>query len=204
MGEGILLTSILQQEYTAKNKRSEILNMCAQFFYEKGYRGTSLDDVAKSLNITKPAIYYHFKNKEEILCELYAKAIDYLLENVVEVFGKDESSVSKLINMITMHLNVVTSNIPLITIFLQEKKELPMEDKRAISNKKKKYGDYFVQVLQKGMSEGEFITQDPFLLGQSMLGMCNGLLTWYEPKGKYSTEDVSESIISVILKGVIL
>jgi AcrR family transcriptional regulator len=44
-------------------KKEEILEVAKVHFANKGYERTSLDDVAKDLNITKPALYYHFKNK---------------------------------------------------------------------------------------------------------------------------------------------
>ncbi len=47
-------------------KKEEILEVAKVHFAKKGYEKTSLEDVAKDLNITKPALYYHFKNKEMI------------------------------------------------------------------------------------------------------------------------------------------
>ena len=198
------MKNILSTKNEKKNKRSEILNMCAHFFYEKGYRGTNLDEVAEVLEITKPAIYYYFKSKDEILCELYSTTMDYLLEHIESIFYKNDSSITKLKNMITMHVQVVTTNIPLITIVLQEQKELPIVHRKNMKNKNKKYGDYFLQVIQKGINDGEFIDANAFLLTQNIIGMCNGLLTWYDPKGNYTSEQLCETIISIVMKGVIV
>lgn len=197
------MSNILKQNDKNKNKRLEILRACAQFFYERGYRGTSLEDVAEQLNITKPAIYYYFKNKEEILCELYSKAVDYLLENMELVYKKEEPSDEKLINMIKTHIDVITYELPLITIFFQEKNELPKEYKREIASKKLMYENYFVKTLENGINDGTFSVQDPILSSRHILGMCNWILHWYEPNRKYSPEDLSENIISIVLKGVI-
>ena len=187
-----------------KNKRSEILKLCAQFFYQNGYRGTNLDDVAEQLQITKPAIYYYFKSKDEILCELYSKTLDYLLGHIIEIFNTDQSSIKKLQNMILMHVQVVLTNIPLITIILQEKKELPSHHRRNMAIKNREYGAYFEQVLKEGITKGEFKDTDTFLLSQNIIGMCNGLLTWYDPKSNYTAEQICESIISIVLKGVVV
>lgn len=53
------------------SKKSEILKVSLTHFAKKGYENTSLDDVAKELNITKPALYYHFKNKKTIYNEVF-------------------------------------------------------------------------------------------------------------------------------------
>ena len=52
-------------------KREAVLQTAAQLFLEKSYGRTSLNDVAERLNITKPALYHYFRNKEEILLECY-------------------------------------------------------------------------------------------------------------------------------------
>ncbi len=52
-------------------KREAVLATAAQLFLEQSYSRTSLNDVAERLNITKPALYHYFRNKEEILLECY-------------------------------------------------------------------------------------------------------------------------------------
>jgi len=55
------------------SKKDEILDVAKVHFAKKGYEKTSLDDVAKDLNITKPALYYHFKNKNTIYNEIFKR-----------------------------------------------------------------------------------------------------------------------------------
>src|SRR4051795_5134295 len=54
-----------------ESKRDAVLQTAAQLFLEKSYGRTSMNDVAERLNITKPALYHYFHNKEEILLECY-------------------------------------------------------------------------------------------------------------------------------------
>src|SRR5512140_3547260 len=54
-----------------ETKREAVLQTAAQLFLEKSYGRTSLNDVANRLNITKPALYHYFRNKEQILLECY-------------------------------------------------------------------------------------------------------------------------------------
>ena len=52
-------------------KRTALLKEAARAFSSQGYHATSLDDVAKTLGVTKPALYYYIKNKQEILFECH-------------------------------------------------------------------------------------------------------------------------------------
>ena len=47
--------------------RQRILKVANELFIEQGYEGTSLREIADRLDITKAALYYHFRSKEEIL-----------------------------------------------------------------------------------------------------------------------------------------
>jgi AcrR family transcriptional regulator len=58
--------------------RGEILAAAARRFALTGYRGTSLQDIARDVGCSKAAVLYHFANKEAILTELMAPAIAVL------------------------------------------------------------------------------------------------------------------------------
>ncbi|HEX5284032.1 MAG TPA: helix-turn-helix domain-containing protein, partial [Bryocella sp.] len=57
------------------SKRVVVLETAARLFLERGYRSTSLRELATLLKITKPALYYYFQNKEQILVECYRAGI---------------------------------------------------------------------------------------------------------------------------------
>lgn len=47
----------------AENTRREILKAALEVFYQKGYSRTTFDEIAARINLTKGAVYWHFKNK---------------------------------------------------------------------------------------------------------------------------------------------
>ncbi len=56
----------MRDEITAY-KRERILGEAVKLFYERGFSGTTLDDIAGALGVTKPFIYTHFRSKVELL-----------------------------------------------------------------------------------------------------------------------------------------
>src|SRR5260370_8065240 len=64
-------------------KRDAVLQTAAHMFLEQGYRRTSMSELAKRLQITKPALYYYFHNKEQILVECYRAGIT-LIETLLD------------------------------------------------------------------------------------------------------------------------
>ncbi|GLY23069.1 TetR family transcriptional regulator [Micromonospora sp. NBRC 101691] len=71
--------------------RDEILAAAAKRFAVTGYKGTSLQDIARDVGCSKAAVLYHFANKEAILTELMSPAIDMLLaldERLLDATGQ--------------------------------------------------------------------------------------------------------------------
>lgn len=54
----------------AEQTKTEILNSAMELFYEKGFARTTFDEIAKRINLTKGAVYWHFRNKTDLLAEL--------------------------------------------------------------------------------------------------------------------------------------
>jgi len=57
--------------------RERILDVALDLFTDQGFDGTSMREIAERLNITKPAIYYHFASKEEILMALHMRLHEF-------------------------------------------------------------------------------------------------------------------------------
>lgn len=60
---------IASREELREMKRRAALRVASRLFNEKGYHATSLDEIADRIGVTKTALYYYFRNKEELLFE---------------------------------------------------------------------------------------------------------------------------------------
>ena len=64
------------REVQNRLKREAFYRVGSMYFNQKGYKGTSLDEIAHSLDVTKGAFYYHIKNKEELLYQCFNRTLD--------------------------------------------------------------------------------------------------------------------------------
>lgn len=67
------------REEQNKLKRIAFLRAGSMMFNQRGYMGTSLDEIASQLDVTKGAFYYHIKNKEDLLYQCFTRTLE--LEN---------------------------------------------------------------------------------------------------------------------------
>src|SRR5881398_466927 len=79
-----------------ETKREAVLQTAAQLFLEKSYGRTSMNDVADRLNITKPALYHYFRNKEEILVEIYRLGADLIDETLDSIEADEKTGLDKV------------------------------------------------------------------------------------------------------------
>ena len=59
----------------AEQTREAILDSALQTFYEKGYSRSTFDEIAKRINLTKGAVYWHFKNKADVVAALILRKV---------------------------------------------------------------------------------------------------------------------------------
>ncbi|MGB7573925.1 MAG: TetR/AcrR family transcriptional regulator [Thermodesulfobacteriota bacterium] len=87
----------LQSQETA----NRILNQAMRIFLEKGYHATSIDDITQAAGLTKGALYWHFKSKEDLLKKLIRKYekgfLDNLIHAVTEVKGRASDKFEKYV-----------------------------------------------------------------------------------------------------------
>src|SRR4030042_4471412 len=90
-----------QEQNNHISRREKIIKAAAQIFAAKGYHGTTLDEIAKQIGVSKPALYYHIKNKEEILKEIVGRIIEPM-EAVASVGRSDMPVRERIARMIKM------------------------------------------------------------------------------------------------------
>lgn len=74
-----------RRERYAALTRSAIVEAARMLFVERGFDDTSVDDIAEVAQVSKGAIYHHFKDKQEIFVDVYRDATKGVIENVVKV-----------------------------------------------------------------------------------------------------------------------
>lgn len=185
--------------------KSYIVEVAAELFAKNGYRATSLNDVATILNVSKPALYYHFKNKHEILKSIFDQIMQIYLTKAQGIYNQqDQTSDKKLTQLIESHAMIVMDYKNLTTIFFTEKNELEKEAFDELKIKISQYENYFKSVIDQGIEE-KVIRSVPtkvFLMG--IFGMTNWIYYWFEEKGTLSKEQIAKLYSSLLQNGYLL
>ncbi len=183
----------------ARMTQKAIELVASELFARKGFGATSLDDIAEALGATKGALYYHVRNKEEILRLIYLTVLTASEEPLRRIVEADLPPPEKLQRAIEHQTAVAADRSPAMTVFYREQHYLTGPFAREIILRKKAYERYFEQIIEEGQASGVFQPSiDPKIATYGLLGMCNWLSQWYRPEGQYSPQQISAMFVNMV------
>ncbi len=173
--------------------------VASELFARKGFGATSLDDIAEALGATKGALYYHVRNKEEILRLIYLTVLTASEEPLRRIVESDLPPLEKLRRAVEHQTAVAADRSPAMTVFYREQHFLTGPFAREIILRKKAYERYFERIIEEGQASGVFQSSiDPKIATYGLLGMCNWLSQWYRPEGQYSPQQIADMFLRMV------
>lgn len=145
-------------------RRAEIMDAAILLFMEKGYANTTTQDIVDKVNISRGLLYYHFKNKEDILYCLVERYSEKLLRDIhVIVNDDDKTAIEKIRDFIDATI-ISTDNVSAEGTELQ--KTVDLEENRYMLDKLshkliEKLTIYFERIINQGISEKVFFVKYP-------------------------------------------
>ncbi|MBT3227286.1 MAG: TetR/AcrR family transcriptional regulator [Deltaproteobacteria bacterium] len=187
-------------------RKQTIIDTAAELFHKKGYSSTSLDDVAKALGISKPALYHYVKNKNELLTIIYTQTFENIFMDTYEISNMDLLPDEKLRRIIRHHItNIIMKDLYMFSVFFSEENRLPKRDFNKIREEKRRYTGIIEKILEEGMSQGLFVKTDPRLQAYAIIGMCNWIYKWYKVgETRFSPEQISDYFIQLLEGGYLV
>jgi TetR/AcrR family transcriptional regulator, cholesterol catabolism regulator len=181
-------------------KRERILEEAVKLFYERGFTGTTLDDIAAELGVTKPFIYTHFRGKVELLAALCKPTIELALAAVANAAARPGTPSERLRIAITDFTKVVLQRQPNIAIYFREEKNLSPEALAEINVLRREFDHLLSDLLVEGTATGEFEIQDHSLAALALGGMISWAYTWYRPGGRLTLEETAARMADLALR----
>jgi AcrR family transcriptional regulator len=185
------------------SKEQEIISVAARLFKEKGYRATTLEDIAADVGMLKGSLYYYIKSKEELLYLIVRDPIRQAYNKLDEIVSSDAPIVAKIAQAITNHIESFHEHYPHIAVYLHDYHHLMQQLQKNAIETPKHYQRLWAVLLQQGVESG--ILRDDLnvkVTGYAILGMCNWLYRWYNPNGTLSAQEIAEVFTKLILEGL--
>jgi TetR/AcrR family transcriptional regulator of autoinduction and epiphytic fitness len=185
------------------DKKSIILRTAAQAFALFGYKGTTMEQIAKMANIGKGTLYTIFSSKEA----LFDEVIDQMIMKVIRVAQKAISPERSFEdNMLAMVDEIMSlrKKSKLLNKLLQE---VRFAGTPAVLRAQKRYEEemerFLEQLLQEALQKGEIVPCDPKIVSYAMVRLYMALtLEWNQTRRPLAKETVKQYIHLLLLNGL--
>ena len=171
-----------------------ILEAASSLFIKRGYEGTTMQDIAQELDISRSSLYYYFKNKEEILVSLtegLTVAAQQLASQVVEQGKAPEEALRELVHQ---HAKLILYRPVQFRVVDQAEGSLPEKQRKIAESARRILLLRFSEVIQRGIDVGRFRLVNAKVAAFSIIGMCNWTAWWFKADGAKTAEEIAEML----------
>lgn len=190
-----------ERERNRAVKREAVLHAAVQSFNRNGFHNTSLDDVAASLNVTKPTIYHYFANKDEILFECVRLGLEGIRIAAETVERNGGSGMDRLKALMRRYAIIMTQDFGMCVTRTADH-ELSAGAKAQFRALKREIDHTVRRVIADGMRDGTIAPGDPKIVTFALTGALNWIARWYDPEGPLSPDEIADSCLAVLLHGL--
>ncbi|MFD4640121.1 TetR/AcrR family transcriptional regulator [Lentzea sp. NPDC058436] len=178
-----------------------LLTAAAELFYERGYDGTSIQDLANRLGVTKSAIYHHVPGKEALLRLAVDRALDGLFAEVTKLGAVEGRAVDRLAHLVRGSVTVLVEQLPFVTLLLRVRGN--SETEREALARRREFDQIVTALVADAAAEGD-LRQDinPAMTTRLLFGMVNSVIEWYRPQGGLSAADLADMVATVAFDGL--
>lgn len=193
----------LRERKTAKRK-DEILKSALSLLAEKGYHGTTMEDIASHLFMTKGSIYYYFKDKQDLVYQSQLKIMHRSINNINEVKKLDLPVTERLEKIIAIHIEYAVRERAGFELMVNPNEIFSAEQLKEILYLRDKYASGYDDLLQEGVDSGDFSVDHIKIVRNTLLGAMNWVTQWFSFEGEMNEKQfatiVAKYIMRIVLK----
>ncbi|MGH3405209.1 MAG: TetR/AcrR family transcriptional regulator [Streptosporangiaceae bacterium] len=186
--------------------RESLLAVAVAVFNERGYDGTSMEDLSRRLGIAKSSIYHHVDSKEDLL----ALALDRALDGLFSVAGQaqriPEPAIGRLEFLVRASVRVLADRLPYVTLLLRARGNTATE--RHALGRRREFDQIIADLVKEAAVDGDIRPDiDPAITARLLFGMVNSVSEWYRP-GRGTTgrdsnrDDLADAVCAIAFDGL--
>ncbi len=169
----------------------KILQVASKMFAEKGFANVSVRDLCRETGTTAPVIYYYFGSKKGLFDAVARKQIS--MDDFIGKLSKASQGADikrALDSFITTYLSSFPEHTFDIGLYMRDSASLDKQSAQIVFKDLERIKGVASQMVQRGISSGEFRKTDPTLAAECLLGMLNRVIFQHIHFAKSSDRDV--------------
>lgn len=180
---------------------ASLLEVATATFNDRGYDGTSMEDLARAAGITKSSIYHHVKGKQALLEMALDRALASLFAVLDEDAATEGSAHDRLVHVVRRSVEVLDAELPSVTLLLRVRGNSEVE--RDALARRREFDRRVAELVREATREGTLRADlDPGLVARLLFGTVNSLVEWYDPARGQTTAQVRDALVELTFRGL--
>ena len=178
-----------------------VLAAAVEIFTERGFDGTSIDDLARRLGVGKSAIYHHIESKDALLGIALDRALTGLEEVAERVRRLDAPAVDRLEELLRASVRVLVDRLPYVTLLLRVRGNSEVE-RQALA--RRRHIDRLVgDLVRQAVHDGDLVPGvDPAVTARLLFGMVNSITEWLKPGTAHDPDALADAVAAIAVTGL--
>jgi AcrR family transcriptional regulator len=185
-------------------RRAALVDIAADLFAQRGFRSTTVREIADAAGVLSGSLYHHFDSKESIIDELLSSYTDELLSQYRSIVSQGGSNREVLTNLVRAAFSSFTRHRAAITVFQNERQYLAQFPRFSYLVKTEQTVQrIYTKVLRDGRETGEFRADlDPKLTYRFVRDAIWVSVRWYRPGGRLATDQLADEYLRLLFDGL--
>jgi AcrR family transcriptional regulator len=171
-------TAVRKSRGRPRIARLDLLRAAAVLFARKGYRASTLDDLADALGVAKPTIYQYVTGKEALLLDVFEALLDMAEQRMGAIARSRLAPDEKLRRMVHDYVVLMAEEPDMATMWMREEASFSEKNLLHILRRNRKLERIFEAVVEDGQAAGLFRPIMPRLIVLGLFGMCSFVAYW--------------------------
>lgn len=172
-------------------------------FAERGFAGTSLQDVAAAAGLKRPALYYYVKSKEDLLDKLIVEATSGPAQNLIVIGARKEvDPAERLHAMAYWIVEWVATHSDRFLLLIKSEADLSPASAQKFTEGRRVALDAVIGVINEGIESGAFRRVDARVAAFGVWGLCNWTAWWYRPDGPLSLQSIAQELADMAVESL--
>jgi AcrR family transcriptional regulator len=191
-------------DVTTPTRREELLRIAAGLFAEKGFKNTTVRDIADAAGILSGSLYHHFDSKESMVDEILSTFQEELFAKYDEVLESDVDTRAKIEAAVRLSFEAIDQHHFEVAIFQNEADYLGSFDRFSyLADRNAQSREVWMRLLTEGVATGVLRRDlDVELVYRFIRDTVWVAVRWYRPGGELSHETVADQYLAILLDGI--
>jgi AcrR family transcriptional regulator len=184
-----------------ENVRRIVYERALDLFETKGFRATSMNEIATACGVSKPAIYHYFRNKSHLLETLYEDVTAEFFGTMQRLARSSGDAAERLRTLVEQQTLYNIENRRFLTIFWRERHEFDPLSRKSLAARERDFEAWVKHIVEEGQATGKFHTEDAQVATLAILGLLSTVHRWAGHAGT-SPKQIARAVGALVLDGV--